>query len=68
MNIYNTVTKADQPGNGSFIVVNAALGQIQYVWDPADTANPGNFQLFVSALFSGKSLIFDPIPFAIVPK
>jgi hypothetical protein len=68
MNIYNTVTKTDQPGNGYFIIVSAAQGQIQYVWDPADTANPGNFQLFISAVFSGRPLIFDPIPFTRVPK
>jgi len=68
LNIYNVITKTDQLGQGSFIIVNASQGIIRYAWALGDTSAAGTYQLFVTATYSGNPLTFDPIPFTIVPK
>ena len=68
MNIYNTVTKTDQAGEGTFVIVNASQGQIQYFWSALDTATSGNFQLFITVTFEGGPLVMDPIALTVIPK
>lgn len=47
------VTGAKVTGAGTFTIVSATLGQVDYAWDASDTANIGNFRAEVEVLPSG---------------
>ena len=68
MTIYNTTTKTDQSGVGTFIISNASQGIVIYAFNAADVAAAGNYQLFISVPQLNGPRIMDPIPFVLVPK
>jgi len=68
VNMYDTGTKTDLVGAGTFFIPVSTGNIVQYQWNSADTATAGNKQVFISITISGNVLTFDPIPIVIVPK
>jgi hypothetical protein len=68
MTIYNTNTKTDQIGAGTFIINNASQGIVIYAFNSADVATVGSYQLFISVPQLNGPRIMDGIPLIIVPK
>jgi|SRR5579859_5198901 len=64
--LHNTVTGQDTPLTGTFLITNAALGQVQYTWSAADVAVAGNYVIVRTVTFSGGALKIDPVPFLIL--
>jgi len=68
LNIYNTVSKTSTPGAGSFTILNAPSGLVQYTWATGDSAAAGSFLVFISLTIAGSPVTFDEIPMTLVAK
>lgn len=59
---------ADVVGGGTFTIVSATQGLVQYLPVAADFATPGSVQVFVVANFTNVATPSDPIPFTVVAR
>jgi hypothetical protein len=68
MYIYNPRTNGAIQGAGTFDTTNIATGILVYNWVAADSATPGEYQVFVGyTLPSGKNGYTDPVDWTVVP-
>jgi hypothetical protein len=65
--VLRTANGVDQTMTGTWSIINPATGIAQYVWSSADVATPGNYNIIVTATFSTKPAVVDPIPFLLLP-
>ena len=66
--LHNVQTGQDTTMIGTWAVSSPATAGIAvYTWASGDTAIAGNYQIIVTATYSGKPLDADPIPFLINP-
>ena len=61
MKLQLTTSTTATSGIGSWTIDNAALGKAHYVWNVADTANAGEYYLWINLAFSGSNQHLDPL-------
>ena len=66
--LHNTTTGADQIGAGTFSIINAVGGIIQYQWVAADTATAGSYALRIFIATAGGQQSVDDIPLTLIQK
>lgn len=51
--IYNPSTNITTSGQGTWVPTNLSLGQADYQWNSADSATPGQYQIYAGFVMPG---------------
>jgi len=66
MTLRNRATGQNTAAAGLWAITNATAGQATYTWAAADTAQAGQYDLYISVTFPGGVVTCDPLPWLVL--